>query len=47
MSASCGLACFADGGNLNDIEQMWIANDVTDMVCERSSSAHRGRRAQV
>jgi hypothetical protein len=47
MSASCGLACFADGGNLNDIEQMWIANDVTDMVCEHSSSAHRGRRAQV
>lgn len=31
MSLSCGFACFADGGNLNDIEQMWIANDVVDM----------------
>ena len=31
MSLSCGFACFADGGNLNDIEQMWIANDVADM----------------
>ena len=31
MSASSGLACFADGGNLNDIEQMWIRTDVHDM----------------
>jgi len=27
LCASCGLACFADGGNLNDIEQMWIKNE--------------------
>ena len=31
LCASCGLACFADGGNLNDIEQMWIKNE-----CERT-----------
>lgn len=31
LCASCGFSCFADGGNLNDIEQIWIANDVTDM----------------
>ena len=37
MSASCGLACFADGGNLNDIEQMWIANDVMDMGLRANS----------
>ena len=28
---SCGFACFADGANLNDIDQMWIKSDVDDM----------------
>jgi MFS family permease len=30
-SLSCGFACFADGSNLNDIDQMWIKQDVHDM----------------
>lgn len=37
MSLSCGFACFADGANLNDIEQMWIANDVVDMGLNANS----------
>jgi DHA1 family tetracycline resistance protein-like MFS transporter len=37
MCLSCGFACFADGGNLNDIEQMWIANDVVDMGLNANS----------
>jgi MFS family permease len=31
LSASAGFACFVDGSNLNDIEQMWIKEDVPDM----------------
>ena len=41
LCASCGLACFADGGNLNDIEQMWIKNEYETIHTRLSSLACR------
>ena len=34
---SCAFGNFADGANLNDIDQMWIKQDVTDMGLKANS----------